>query len=70
MRAPVSRNPGPSPRRAHAPTMPPKRRNRNVIEDDPVEQRPGSGQSPESLASDLAAQPELLAAAAELLKRQ
>ena len=32
--------------------------------------QPGSGQDADSLAKDLAAQPELLAAAAELLKRQ
>lgn len=37
---------------------------------EPIEHQPGSGQDADSLAKDLAAQPGLLAAAAELLKRQ
>ena len=50
--------------------MPPKRTRRAVVHDEPTELQPGSGQDAESLAKDLAAQPELYAAAAELLKRQ
>jgi len=38
--------------------------------EEPIEERPGSAQSRESAARDLAAQPELLAQAAELLRRR
>lgn len=44
--------------------MAPKRSSRRQ---EPVEERPGSGQSPESLAKDIAAQPALLAAARTLI---
>eukprot|EP00966_Prymnesium_polylepis_P054429 1258137-Prymnesium_polylepis.1 len=50
--------------------MPRRVRSAVVVEDEPIEQRPGSGQDPASFAKDLAAQPELLAAAADLLKRR
>ena len=49
--------------------MPPKRNRRAVVHDEPIEQRPGSGQDPASFAQDLAKQPELLAVAAELLRK-
>ena len=52
--------------------MPPRRAatKRAQVIDEEVEDTPGSGQSPQSLAADLAAQPELLAAATELLKQR